>query len=478
MSPGLTGKERASQLRTELFFMNDIQAEMTQKSGEENRQEIRFVSTRGGAPACTFQEAMKQGLAPDGGLYLPDPVPLLPESFWQTLSGRTLQDTGAEMAASWFSDPADRERIREVARDAISFEAPLVRLRENIYVLELFHGPTLAFKDFGARFMARAYARMVQDEEGELLILAATSGDTGSAVAHGFFGVEGTRVILLYPSGKVSNLQEKQMTTLGGNVTALEVDGVFDDCQRLVKAAFSDSGLNKELRLSSANSINIARLIPQSFYYAHALGQLQQQLGSTVKPVFSVPSGNFGNLTAGLLAMKSGMPVSGFLAATNRNDVVPEYLETGEFHPRSSVQTISNAMDVGNPSNFERILHLFEGSLEEIRRHIRGSSWDDRQTRECIRRVWQQEGYLLDPHTAVGVLAAEEFHRESGNAGKPVVVLSTAHPVKFREIVEEETGQEIPVPERLRECLDREKSSRKIGAEYESFRDLLLEITR
>ncbi|MEX2573068.1 MAG: threonine synthase [Balneolaceae bacterium] len=437
---------------------------------------IKMISTRGETPACSFYEAMETGLAPDGGLYIPDRIPPLPGQFWDQLPEMSLSETGREICLPYFDRDTEKDVISRVVRDSVTFGAPVVQLYENMYLLELFHGPTLAFKDFGARFMARAFASLEPEgDKKELLILVATSGDTGSAVANGFYGVKGTHVHLLYPSGKVSRLQEKQMTTLGGNVTALEVDGTFDDCQRLVKQAFSDRELGRRIRMSSANSINIARLLPQSFYYMHALGRLQKQFGKAVNPVFSVPSGNFGNLTAGLIAMRMGMPVSRFLAATNSNDVVPRFLETGTFTPRLSETTISNAMDVGNPSNFERILHLFDGSHEEIRKHIWGASFNDNQTRACIKKVYEETGRVLDPHTAVGVLTARKYREESGaGSDSPAVVLATAHPAKFPDVVEQETGGKIEIPEQLKSCLEGEKRSITMGNDYNSFRNFLV----
>lgn len=432
---------------------------------------VEMISTRGETPAVSFSTAMKNGLAPDGGLYLPSPIPALPDSFWDELPDRTIQEISAEVARQFGATEQESDVLSRVAADAISFDAPLVQLRDQIFVLELFHGPTLAFKDFGARFMARAFAAL-DEEVQDLLILVATSGDTGSAVAHGFYGVEGTRVCLLYPSGKVSPLQEKQMTTLGGNVTALEVDGTFDDCQRLVKEAFSDQELRSGRRISSANSINIARLIPQSFYYMHGVGQLRKQLNRAATPIFSVPSGNFGNLTAGLLAMKMGLPVSRFLAATNRNDVVPEYLKTGAFRPRPSLSTISNAMDVGNPSNFERMEALFHGDRTEMARTISGDSYSDEETRECITRTFQETGYIADPHTAVGILAAEKWLKEN-DGSEPVIVLSTAHPAKFADVVENRIGQPVPVPGRLKACVNKEKQTTPIHHDYDTFREFV-----
>jgi len=434
---------------------------------------ILFESTRGKSEKIIFEDAARKGLAPDGGLYLPDRIPELPQEFITSLKDRPLDEIGFEVASAFINSEVSASRLKSVLNEAISFEAPLIRLSEEIYILELFHGPTLAFKDYGARFMARLLSAMEGPREKDLVVLVATSGDTGSAVAHGFYDVRGTHVCLLYPKGKVSRIQEKQMSTLGKNVTALEVNGVFDDCQKLVKAVLSDDDLNSQLRLSSANSINIARLLPQMFYYFSAAGQLAAITGNSPKPVFSVPSGNFGNLTAGIMAMKMGLPVSRFLAATNINNVVPQYLETGTYKPRPSEATISNAMDVGRPSNFERIWKLFEGSHQEMKKWICGSSASDFETMECIRRVYDRDGYIADPHTAVGILALENYRQETGSTD-PAIVLSTAHPAKFSDVVEKVTGITLETPERLAACLDRNKQTREINADYPELKEFLM----
>ncbi len=415
---------------------------------------------------------MRTGLAPDGGLYMPVEIPKLEPIFWSSLHKLDFTEIALEMARPYLSDELPVEVLKKVVVDAFNFPVKLHSLTEKHHILELYHGPTLAFKDFGARFMARLFSEIAHKEQREVTILVATSGDTGSAVAHGFYKVPGVKVCLLYPKGKVSRLQEMQMATLGENVTALEVDGVFDDCQRLVKQAFVDEELNKKLQLSSANSINIARLLPQSFYYAFVLGEFQK-MGMDA-PVFSVPSGNFGNLTGGLLAMKMGMPVHTFLAATNVNDVVPGYLKGGTYTPKDSVQTLSNAMDVGNPSNFVRIKALFGGSDASIRSHIKGYSYTDEETLDEIRTVKKQQNYLLCPHTAIGVRAAKEY-AISQLGGVPLVTLATAHPVKFRDVIEPETGQKIDIPERLAVWLKREKQSISIGNSFEEFKGFLIE---
>lgn len=431
---------------------------------------MNFISTNKNYARVTFLEAMRKGLAPDGGLYMPERIPVLPDSFWRSLRKLNFNEIAFEMAKPYFGDELSAQELHSVIEDAFNFPVPITLVEKNNFVLELFHGPTLAFKDFGARFMARLFSEKARKDQQEVTILVATSGDTGSAVAHGFYKVEGVKVCLLYPKGKVSKLQEQQMATLGENVTALEVEGVFDDCQRLVKQAFTDEELNSRMQLSSANSINIARLLPQSFYYAYAVSELQKK--GIKEPVFSVPSGNFGNLTGGLLAMKMGMPVRHFLAATNVNDVVPEYLKGDEFQPRDSIQTISNAMDVGNPSNFARIKYLFDGSDSEIRDQITGYSYTDKETRETIREVFEEFGYLLCPHTAIGYRAAKEYQKEKGE-NIPVATLATAHPVKFRDVIEPEIHQKIEVPERLNVWLEKEKRSISVSSRFDEFKEFL-----
>lgn len=433
---------------------------------------MKFISTNKNSKPVSFLEAMRQGLAPDGGLYMPDRVPVLPESFWSTIQNRSFHQIAMEMSRPYLKDELSDSELQSVIEDAFNFPLHVKSLSHNRFVLELYHGPTLAFKDFGARFMARLFSEKARKDQEEVTILVATSGDTGSAVAHGFYKGEGVNVCLLYPKGKVSKLQERQMATLGENVTALEVEGVFDDCQALVKQAFTDKELNSKMQLSSANSINIARLLPQSFYYAYALSELQKQ--GIEKPAFSVPSGNFGNLTGGLLAMKMGMPAGHFLAATNVNDVVPNYLKGNDFQPRDSIPTISNAMDVGNPSNFVRIWHLFGYSDSAIRDHLTGYSYTDNETRETIREVFRDEDYLLCPHTAIGYRAAMEFQGKKGNH-RSVVTLATAHPVKFRDVIEPEIHKKIEVPERLEIWLRKQKRSASIGKDFNEFRHFLLE---
>ncbi|MDZ7756561.1 threonine synthase [Rhodohalobacter sp.] len=436
---------------------------------------MKFISTRDNSPAVSFFEAMRRGLAPDGGLYMPEQIPKISEDFWSSIPGKSFPEIAFEMAKPYLEEELTENTLRTVVEEAFDFPVRMKSLGNRQHVLELFHGPTLAFKDFGARFMARLFSENAQKESEEVTILVATSGDTGGAVAHGFYKVPGVKVCLLYPKGKVSPLQEKQMTTLGENITALEVDGVFDDCQRLVKKAFLDKELNEKLQLSSANSINIARLLPQSFYYAYAAGKLMEQ-GVSDPPVFSVPSGNFGNLTGGMLAGQMGLPIKHFLAATNVNDVVPEYLRSGDFKPKDSVQTISNAMDVGNPSNFSRMKFLFKSSGSKMKDQISGYSYSDEETRQTILDVYkEEEGYLLCPHTAIGYRAAIEYQSET-NTGNHLITLATAHPVKFRDVIEPEIDKKIELPARLNRTLKNKKKALSIDKNYGSFKEQLMQL--
>ncbi|MDP0491561.1 MAG: threonine synthase [Verrucomicrobiota bacterium JB023] len=434
----------------------------------------QYYSTNNRRNIQPLKEAVLRSLPSDRGLYMPEEIQPLPASFWDDWREISLAELGYRVTSHLFQGAIPEDELRSLVAGAINFPAPLHSLGNDLSVLELFHGPTLAFKDFGARFMARLMGHLTKDDGRELTVLVATSGDTGGAVASAFHNVPGTRVIILYPSGKVSGLQEKQLTTLGGNITALEVDGTFDDCQRLVKAAFADRELSEKLNLTSANSINISRLIPQSFYYFDAARQLPEDSEAT----FIVPSGNFGNLTAGLLAHRMGLPVAGFVAATNVNDVVPNYLLNGQYDPRPSVATISNAMDVGAPSNFARMVDLFArpdkpeaeqlgdaDALTAMRASIRGASFTDEQTREAIREVWDEFRYAMCPHTAVGYLAAKgtvsQGHR---------IILSTAHPSKFLPTMEEELGKgAVEIPERLACLADEPKASIPMTPGEEAF---------
>ncbi len=428
-----------------------------------------FYSTNAKCGPVSFRDAVLRGLADDGGLFMPAGIPVLDPDFLANLRNRSLIEIGVEVAAPFVRPDISQEDLAELIRDAFPFDAPLVQLSENLHVLELFHGPTLAFKDFGARFMARVLSGFRRDSSRPLTVLVATSGDTGSAVAHGFYHVEGIRVVLLYPAGKISVMQERQMTTLGGNIQAVAVAGAFDDCQRLVKEAFQDPELRERTSLTSANSINIARLIPQSFYYFRALAQLQDP---SREIVLSVPSGNFGNLTAGLMAKFMGLPVHRFVAATNANAVVPRYLETGIFQPQPSQKTISNAMDVGNPSNFARMLALYKSDPDRMKQDLCGASFDDDQTRSAISELYRIYRYPADPHTAVAYLGLKQFQQNSTKQG---IFLSTAHPGKFQDIVEQATGAGVDLPQRLRECLDKPQHSISLSSRFEALKSYLMD---
>lgn len=432
---------------------------------------MKFISTNKKSEPVAFNDAILNGLADDGGLYVPNMFPVLPESFWKHLSDYSLTDIAKIALSPYTSDNWDEDILDAVITRAFNFKAPLVTLDDHTYVMELFHGPTLAFKDFGARFLAHSFDKIAGDQK--ITILVATSGDTGSAVAQGFKDAKHVTVKLLYPSGKVSKLQEQQLTTAGGNVKAIEINGTFDDCQHLVKQAFSDPELREKMVLSSANSINIGRLLPQSLYYIYALAQYRKKRNDV--PVISVPSGNMGNVTGGLIAMKMGIPVQNFIIATNINDVVPEYLEKGIFTPRKSQRTISNAMDVGNPSNLARIQHLFDDSVEQMRRSLQGYSFTDEETKGAIREVFEKKGYVLDPHTAIGYLASLKYRKKMDRKELPVIIMSTAHPAKFKDIVEPIIGESIPLPAALEQCMKKEKRSIKMEPSYKDFKSYLLD---
>lgn len=401
---------------------------------------------------------------------MPDNLPVLDDAFWRELHDKPLPQIALEVFIDLLKDEFSNAEIRKIVDDVFTFDAPLVTLDQGMHVLELFHGPTLAFKDFGARTMAAMMACYSGDADKEISILAATSGDTGAAVARGFAGVSGVRVYVLYPKGKVSNLQEKQFTTLGGNITALEVDGNFDDCQRMVKSAFADKELVNKLNLTTANSINIARLLPQMIYYIYAVAQLGKK---HIPVVFSVPSGNFGNLTAGLMAKKMGLPVKRFIAATNQNNVVPKYLSGGEFETAPSLESISNAMDVGNPSNFARMVELFKGNKELLQENVFGAYFSDEETRSVIHEIYQNYHYTFDPHGAVGYAGLREFRKQQDES-LDGIVLATAHPAKFPETVERIIGREIPVPDQLAELAQKKKQAVPLSNDYEALRAFLV----
>lgn len=438
---------------------------------------MKLYSTKNPAYQVNLAEAVMQGLPPDNGLYMPQNIPQLSAEFFKELDQLSFPEIGFRVCQALFDDAIPAADLREIINRAITFPAPIVPLDDHRFVLELFHGPSLAFKDFGARFMAQLMAYFNREATQELVILVATSGDTGGAVAFGFHQTPGIRVVILYPSGKVSHLQEKQLTTLGDNVQALEIDGTFDDCQAMVKSAFLDADLQRRLRLSSANSINIARLIPQSFYYFEAYKQVVRQGPGPV--VFSIPSGNFGNLTAGLIAQRMGLPVHHFLAATNQNDVVPEYLASGTYQPRPSVPTLSNAMDVGNPSNFARMLDIFQtinpdcSTWNNMQEHLSGYAFTDTETENAMREIATRYQYCMDPHGAVGYLALNAYLEKHPEAKG--VILETAHPAKFKPDVERILGQAIEVPERLAVLADRPKSADFLPPNFEQLKDWLLE---
>lgn len=428
----------------------------------------RFYSTKSPGDFVDVKEAVLRSLPADNGLYMPEKIEPLGDDFWNSWRDLSLSQLGFQIARQVFRGSIPAEQLEIIVHEAINFTAPLVRVKEKEYALELFHGPTLAFKDFGARFMARLMGWLTKGDDGLLTVLVATSGDTGGAVASAFHKVPGTRVIILYPKGKVSGLQEKQLTTLGDNIIALEIEGNFDDCQGLVKSAFLKREMSERMNLTSANSINISRLVPQSFYYFDAARNLPEG----AKPTFVIPSGNFGNLTAGLFAEEMGLPVEQFVAATNRNDVVPEYLKEGEYRPRPSVATISNAMDVGAPSNFARMESIFGFEWERMRSRVVGFAYDDEMTRNTIRRIKAETGYSLEPHGAVGWMAAEAWRKDHPEAH--TVVLETAHPSKFLDVMEEELGKRtIEIPERLACLADREKVAIQLGTDESAFQDWL-----
>lgn len=436
---------------------------------------MKFRSVLGESPVVGFREALFRGLAPDGSLYVPEQIPWLQVPPGDSVTPQRLPSVAAEVLSA-FIDDIPGEEIRAMAERAFNFPIPLIRLEPNLFLLELFHGPTLAFKDVGARFMARALSYFLEREEQKLTIAVATSGDTGSAVAHGFFNVPNISVFVFYPSGKISRLQEQQMTTLGGNIHAVEVEGTFDDCQHLVKSALADRDLVQARNLTTANSINLGRLIPQITYYVWAMILYRQALGEAGLqgrgPIVTVPSGNFGNLTAAVYSKRMGASIARFISASNANEVVPEYFKTGVFRPRPSLRTFSNAMDVGNPSNFARLQSLYGNSLQEIQRDITSVSISDEETITEMRRTYERCGYVLDPHTAVGVAAARKVQR-SESLTEPTIVAATAHPAKFPEVVARALSTSIPLPPQLEEAMRRPKRSVRIPAEYERVRELL-----
>ena len=443
---------------------------------------MNYYSTNGKAPIADLQKAVVKGLAEDRGLYMPEEIKILPKVFFENIHEMTFQQIAYNVASAFFGEDVDQDALQDIVYDTLSFDCPVVKVKDNIYALELFHGPTLAFKDVGARFMARLlryFTQSNQNTQSNLInVLVATSGDTGSAVANGFLGVEGIHVYVLYPKGKVSPIQECQFTTLGKNITAIEVDGVFDDCQALVKSAFMDEELNQHMKLTSANSINVVRFLPQAFYYFNAYARMKA-LGKADNFVMCVPSGNFGNICSALFGHAMGLPVKRFIAANNANDIVYKYLQTGKYEPKASVQTLANAMDVGDPSNFARIINLYsqnnkltpEATHHRITNLISGATYSDAQIREIMRQCYQETGYILDPHGATGYQALVD----SLQPGEIGVFCETAHPAKFKEKVDDILGIDVEIPDRLAAFMKGEKQSVPMTKNFEDFKKFLMQ---
>ena len=431
---------------------------------------MKYYSTNKSTANVSLEEAVTKGLANDKGLFMPEQIKSLPQSFFDNLSNMSLQEISYEVAKSFFGDDVDDKSLKEIVYDTMNFDIPLVKVEENIYSLELYHGPTLAFKDVGARFMARLLAYFIGKKSDKVVnVLVATSGDTGSAVANGFLGVEGINVFVLYPKGLVSEIQEKQFTTLGQNITSIEIDGTFDDCQRLVKSAFMDDELKRNLTLTSANSINVARFLPQSFYYFKAVAELYK-LGIKEKIVGAVPSGNFGNITAGIFGKKMGLGISRFIAANNSNDIFLNYLNTGKYEPKASVATIANAMDVGDPSNFARVYDLYKGDHKAICAEISGCRYTDQDIAETVKGTFEKTNYILDPHGACGYQALKDQLKD----GETGFFIETAHPAKFLDTVEGIIEAKVEIPERLAEFMKGEKKSVELSSNFEDFKAFLL----
>ncbi|MBO7338261.1 MAG: threonine synthase [Paludibacteraceae bacterium] len=431
---------------------------------------MKYYSTNGKAAQATLEEAVVKGLASDKGLFMPEKIKSLPKEFFDNIENLSFQEIAYKVADAFFGEDVDAESLKKIVNETLSFDVPAVKVEDNIYSLELFHGPTLAFKDVGARFMSSLLGYFIRKEgAGEVNVLVATSGDTGSAVANGFLGVDGIKVFVLYPKGKVSPIQECQFTTLGKNITAIEVDGTFDDCQALVKNAFMDQDLNAKFKLTSANSINVARFLPQAFYYFYAYAQLKKAEPNK-DLVICVPSGNFGNITAGLFGKRMGLPVKRFIAANNSNDIFYNYLLSGKYEPRASVATLANAMDVGDPSNFARVMALYGNDVEAVRKDISGARYSDEQIADAIRSCLKSTGYQLDPHGACGYQAL----KEGLNQGEVGVFLETAHPAKFKEKVEAITGNEVAIPERLQAFMRGTKQSVELSKQFADFKEFLM----
>ena len=431
-----------------------------------------YYSTHNRSATVTFKEATIQGQAPDKGLYFPEEIPVLPPAFIKSLKDQSKEEIAFKVIQPYVGDTIPENELRKIVKETVAFDFPLHKLTDDISALELFHGPTLAFKDVGARFMSRCLGHFVRDNKKKVTVLVATSGDTGGAVADGFYNVDGVEVVILYPSGKVSNIQELQLTTLGKNISAIRINGNFDDCQALVKQAFSDTALNKEVFLTSANSINVARWLPQQFYYFFAL----QQWTHSTPPVISVPSGNFGNLCAGLVAAFSGLPVQQFIAACNANDTVHKYLISGAYIPKQAIATLSNAMDVGNPSNFSRIMELFRVKETEIEKMVCSYRVSDEETKQVLKTVYDSMGYIMDPHGAVAYLSLKNYLDEQQKKGTPQkgIFLETAHPVKFYDSVEAAVNQPVPLPGHVKNLLDKKKVAVDMDVDYNRLKDFLV----
>ena len=440
---------------------------------------MKYYSTNGKAPIADLSKAVVKGLAEDRGLYMPERIKKLPKEFFDTIETKSFQEIAYIVADAFFGEDVEAEALKKIVYDTLSFDCPVVKVKDNIYTLELFHGPTLAFKDVGARFMARLLQYFTSNSRDAIStrdaskpninVLVATSGDTGSAVANGFLGVEGIHVYVLYPKGKVSKIQESQFTTLGKNITAIEVDGVFDDCQALVKSAFMDEELNKHMKLTSANSINVARFLPQAFYYFNAYARMKA-LGKADNLVMCVPSGNFGNICSALFGHEMGLPIKRFIAANNANDIFYKYLQTGKYEPKASVQTLANAMDVGDPSNFARIYDLYGKSHERISNLISGTTYNDELIRETMRQCYEETNYILDPHGACGYRALQEGLKD----GETGVFCETAHPAKFKEKVDSIIDSNVEIPERLAAFMRGQKQSVEITKEFKDFKRFLM----
>jgi threonine synthase len=431
---------------------------------------MKYYSLNKKSPAVDFKDAAIRGQAPDKGLYFPEHIPVFDSSFFHNIEKMSDEEIAYQVIQPYVGADIPARELKKIIKEAINFKIPLEKLSGHIFSLELFHGPTLAFKDVGARFMSRCLGHFAKERNEKLVVLVATSGDTGGAVANGFYEVKGVEVVILYPSGKVSSVQEKQLTTLGKNIHALEVNGNFDDCQQLVKQAFADKELNQKMFLTSANSINIARWLPQQFYYFFAYKQWPDKKHP---PVISVPSGNFGNLCAAILAHASGLPVQRFIAACNVNDVVPEFLKTGSYQPKKTIPTISNAMDVGDPNNFVRILEIFEEDIAELKRILSAFSVTDDETRAAIKKVYKRYHYLLDPHGAVGYLALDDYLKN--HKGAKGFFVETAHPVKFYDVVEPLIEEKIPLPLSVQKIIDKDKVTTKIDVSYTRLKDFLFQ---